>query len=453
MTLKQQLSSLCQPLLFTCLLAGSVTALNAAESDPAANQDKAQGIPLEEIRLFTEVFERIKNAYVEPVDDAKLLEDAVRGMLAGLDPHSVYLEPEAFTDLQSHTSGEFGGLGIEVGMEDGFVRVITPIDDTPAERAGVKAGDLIIKLGDQPVQGMDLNDAVKLMRGKPGSELILTVVRDGEDKPLEITVVRDVIRVASVKKRMLDSNVGYLRITQFQVNTAKDLTRAVEKLTKQNELQGIVLDLRNNPGGVLRAAVEVSDAFLEQGLIVYTQGRLPNSELRYNATSATLIGAEIPLVVLINQGSASASEIVAGALQDQGRAVIMGVDSFGKGSVQTILPLNKDRAVKLTTARYYTPDGRSIQAQGIVPDIYVGQADISLKESGDFIKERDLSGHLENGENNGAKQADTKASLAETDFQLYEALNLLKALAIVKTNKVAEAEVKAEVEAQPVTAE
>ncbi|MEH6577459.1 MAG: S41 family peptidase [Amphritea sp.] len=401
--------------------------------------DTPAALPLEEIRLFTEVFDRIKRAYVEPVDDAKLLEDAIRGMLAGLDPHSTYLEPDAFSELQTHTSGEFGGLGIEVGIEDGFVRVITPIDDTPAQRAGIKAGDLIIKLGGQPVQGMDLNDAVKLMRGRPGSELILTIIREGEDKPLEITVIRDVIRVASVKQRVLSEGFGYLRITQFQVNTGKDLERAIEKLNKQTDLKGLVLDLRNNPGGVLRAAVEVSDAFMDDGLIVYTQGRLENSELRYSATSKNL-GNGLPLVVLINQGSASASEIVAGALQDQERAIIMGVDSFGKGSVQTILPLGKDRALKLTTARYYTPSGRSIQAQGIEPDIYVSEADIKLRERGNFIKEKDLSGHLENGDVASTPNLSNGTMLAETDYQLYEALNLLKGLAIVNQAKLGESE-------------
>ncbi|MBR9866716.1 MAG: S41 family peptidase [Oceanospirillales bacterium] len=431
MTLKQQLSSLSKPLLLGCLLSGLATPLFAADTAP--ENEPAKAIPLEEIRLFTEVFERIKNAYVEPVDDAKLLEDAVRGMLAGLDPHSAYLEPEAFSDLQSHTSGEFGGLGIEVGLEDGFIRVIAPIDDTPAQRAGIKAGDLIVKLGDQSVQGMGLADAVKLMRGKPGSELVLTVVREGEDKPLEIVVVRDIIRVASVKQRMLDDGIGYLRITQFQVNTGKDLRSAIEKLKADHELKGVVLDLRNNPGGVLRAAVEVCDAFLDQGLIVYTEGRVANSELRYNATQNTLIDNSVPIVVLINQGSASASEIVAGALQDQARAVIMGVDSFGKGSVQTILPLTKQRALKLTTARYYTPLGRSIQAQGIVPDIYVAEADVNLKDSGNFIKERDLSGHLENVKVNDPDPAEPLVSMVESDFQLYEALNLLKGLAVVKS--------------------
>lgn len=431
MKLTQQLSALTK----TLLLTGAVCAPGLIQ---AAETEGQSTIPLEEIRLFTEVFERIKNAYVEPVDDAKLLEDAVRGMLEGLDPHSVYLEPQAFSELQTHTSGEFGGLGIEVGMEDGFVRVIAPIDDTPAQRAGIKAGDLIVKLGDEPVQGMDLSDAVKLMRGKPGSELLLTIVRDGEDKPLEITVVRDVIRVASVKQRVLDEGIGYLRITQFQVNTGKDLQKAIARLQEKTELEGLVLDLRNNPGGVLRAAVEVSDAFIDEGLIVYTQGRLPNSELRYNATENTLI-PDLPLVILINQGSASASEIVAGALQDHGRAVIMGVDSFGKGSVQTILPLTKDRAVKLTTARYYTPEGRSIQAQGIEPDIYVAEADVKLRDNGNFVKERDLTGHLENGEEDSADHNQIGSALVQSDFQLYEAVGLLKGLSIVNRVQTARA--------------
>ncbi|WP_271271419.1 S41 family peptidase [Aliamphritea hakodatensis] len=436
MKLTKQLASLCKPLGLPCLLSMSLLGgVVQAEDAPAP---VVKPLPLEEIRVFTEVFDRIRQDYVEQVSDEQLLEDAIRGMLAGLDPHSTYLEPSAFSELQTHTSGEFGGLGIEVGMEDGFVRVITPIDDTPAQKAGVKAGDLIIKLGDQAVQGMDLNDAVELMRGPAGSELVLTIVREGEEKPLEITVVRDVIRVASVKQRVLDDGIGYLRITQFQVNTGNDLKRAMEKLEAETELKGLVLDLRNNPGGVLRAAVDVSDAFMDEGLIVYTKGRKANSELQYKATSERL--TDIPLVVLINQGSASASEIVAGALQDQGRAVIMGVDSFGKGSVQTVLPLTKERALKLTTARYFTPSGRSIQAQGIKPDIYVAEAEIKLRESGNFIKESDLSGHLENGEDGSEDAVTDVRRIAETDYQLYEAIGLLRGLAIARkvTEKAAD---------------
>lgn len=405
----------------------------AAEKEPVQEKvEQVKSLPLDELRLFTEVFQRIKTAYVEPVDDATLLEDALRGMILGLDPHSAYLEPKEFETLQQHTSGEFGGLGIEVGMEDGFVRVITPIDDTPAQRAGVKAGDLITKLDDQPVQGLSLNEAVDLMRGKPGTEVTLTIVRDGEEKPLEISVVRDVIQVASVKSRTIDEEYAYIRVSQFQVNSGKEVHKHVERLLEK-DIKGVVLDLRNNPGGVLQAAVDISDIFLNEGLIVYTEGRLAESEQKFSATSTTLV-PDLPMVVLINGGSASASEIVAGALQDQERAVIMGQPSFGKGSVQTILPLTQERALKLTTALYYTPDGRSIQAQGIKPDILVEDAEITLRKDGpQFLKESDLSGHLDNG--NGEKNGDANVSdehLAERDYQLYEAVNLLKALVIVR---------------------
>lgn len=410
------------------------------QSSPAASVQQntetsaPEALPLQELRLFAEIFGRIKNAYVEPVDDAKLLEDAIRGMISGLDPHSAYLEPEEFESLQIHTSGEFGGLGIEVGMRDGFIRVVSPIDDTPAQRAGIQSGDLITKLDDTSTQGMDLSEAVNLMRGKPGEPITLTIVREGEEKPLEITLVRDVIQVASVKGRVLEPGFGYLRITQFQVNTGNELNRRIEKLRKDGDLKGIVLDLRNNPGGVLQAAVDVSNAFLNEGLIVYTEGRLANSEHRFSATSETTLPA-LPLVVLINGGSASASEIVAGALQDHKRAIIMGEDSFGKGSVQTVLPLDAERALKLTTARYFTPQGRSIQAQGIVPDIQVSDAELKLRaERHNGLKERDLSGHLENS-NEEAVNHDNSQSLASQDYQLYEALNLLKALNTVMARK------------------
>ncbi|MDO6595129.1 S41 family peptidase [Neptuniibacter sp. 1_MG-2023] len=411
----------------------SLSVIAAEAPVPDTEEVKTEKVlPLDELRLFTEVFQRIKSSYVEPVDDAQLLEDALRGMIAGLDPHSAYLEPSEFEDLQAHTSGEFGGLGIEVGIEDGFVRVITPIDDTPAQRAGVKAGDLITKLDDHAVQGMDLSKAVELMRGKPGSKIILTVVRQGEDKPLEIEVIRDVIQVASVKSRMLDDNIAYLRVSQFQVDSGKEVNKHLKRLMK-NDLKGVVLDLRNNPGGVLQAAVDIGNTFLNDGLIVYTKGRLPDSEQRFGATQDTLV-PDLPMVVLINGGSASASEIVAGALQDQKRAIIMGLPSFGKGSVQTVLPLTKERALKLTTARYYTPAGRSIQAQGIKPDIEVKDADITLRDNGpEYLKERDLSGHLENGDEGKTDMSDADvAGLAAQDYQLYEALNLLKALVIVQ---------------------
>src|SRR5690554_3832271 len=302
----------------------------------AQEREAAAPLPLNELRTFTEVLERIRTSYVEPVDDATLLESAIRGMLEGLDPHSAYLEPEAFQGLQDTTSGQFGGLGIEVGQEDGFIKVISPIDDTPASRAGIEPGDLIVKIDDHPVKGMSLMDAVDRMRGPAGSKITLTLVR-GAGTPFDVELERAVIKVKSVRTEALDPGYAYLRITQFQNNTGEEVRRSLKTLTDKDELKGLVLDLRNNPGGVLQSAVEVADAFLSDGLIVYTKGRLPNSELRFNATAANP-GGDVPLVVLINGGSASALEIVAGALQDRGRAVIMGTDSFGKGSVQTVLP-------------------------------------------------------------------------------------------------------------------
>ncbi len=406
-----------------------------AERDTKATS----GLPVEELRTFSDVFGRIKNDYVEDVEDSEMLKNAIRGMLSGLDPHSSYLDQEQFKELQVGTSGEFGGLGIEVGMEDGFVKVIAPIDDTPAERAGIKAGDLIIRLDDTPVKGLTLNDAVKIMRGKPGTVLRLTVVREGVDQPLKIDIKRDIIKVKSVKSRMLEDGFGYVRISQFQSKTAENMVDAIEVLKKESggSLKGLVLDLRNNPGGVLNGAVAVSDAFLKKGLIVYTEGRVSDSKLRFNATPDDILDAA-PLVILVNQGSASASEIVSGALQDHRRAIIVGTPTFGKGSVQTILPLSNGTAVKLTTARYYTPSGRSIQAEGIKPDIELEQVRISAVESSlDPIKEADLSRHLSNGNGKKSrKSADGKAEdgeeepLAQKDYQLYEALNLLKGLAI-----------------------
>ncbi len=391
-------------------------------------------LPLDDLRTFTEVFAKIKQEYVEPVEDKTLLENAVRGMLSGLDPHSAYLDPESYKELQVGTTGEFGGLGIEVGMENGFVKVIAPIDDTPAQRAGIKAGDLIIRLDDTPVKGLTLREAVKLMRGKPGTSILLTIVREGEEKPLKIKVTRAVIRVKSVKSRMLDDGFGYLRITSFQSKTGDNLHDAVRRLKKENggELSGLVLDLRNNPGGVLSAAVEVSDAFLDEGLIVYTEGRNPGSRLSFSATPGDILDGA-PLVVLVNGGSASASEIVAGALQDHHRGIIMGDKTFGKGSVQTILPLGNGSALKLTTARYYTPSGRSIQAEGIVPDIKLERVRVAAVEKGpEGIKEADLAGHLENDKSNGdkAEEGDGKdlVELLTRDYQLYEALNILRSL-------------------------
>ncbi|NKQ09640.1 S41 family peptidase [Pseudomonas sp. SST3] len=394
-------------------------------------------LPLDELRTFAEVLDRIKAAYVEPVDDKTLLENAIKGMLSNLDPHSAYLEPEAFAELQESTSGEFGGLGIEVGMEDGFIKVVSPIDDTPASKAGIEAGDLIVKIDGKPTKGMSMMDAVGMMRGKPGSDISLSLVREG-GKPFSVNLTRAVIKVNSVKSQMLEPGYGYLRVTQFQINTGEEVGKALAKMRKENgnKLNGLVLDLRNNPGGVLQAAVEVSDHFLTDGLIVYTKGRIANSELRFNADPADA-SEGVSLVVLINGGSASASEIVAGALQDQKRGVVMGTDSFGKGSVQTVLPLNNDRALKLTTALYYTPNGRSIQAQGIEPDIQVTRAKLTREQAVEGVREADLAGHLGNG--NGGPERPTGTSITsdsprpqDEDFQLGQALNLLKGLNLTR---------------------
>ena len=395
-------------------------------------------VPLDELRTFTDVYARIKTDYVVEVGDKKLLEYAIRGMLAGLDPHSAYLDADEFRELEIGTTGEFGGLGIEVGMEDGFVKVISPIDDTPAQRAGVKAGDLIVRLNEKPVKGMSLTDAVNLMRGKKGTDITLTIVREGVDEPVTLSITRDIIRVKSVKDQLLEPGFGYVRITSFQAKTTQSLIDAIEELRKENggNLKGLVLDLRNNPGGVLSGAVGVSDAFLNDGLIVYTEGRGEDSELRYSATSGDVLDGT-PMVVLINGGSASASEIVAGAMQDQKRAIIMGSKSFGKGSVQTILPLNENAALKLTTARYYTPSGRSIQAQGIKPDIPLEDLTLMHAKGDDIapLTEADLAGHLVN-EAEDESQEETKdvpsSPLAEKDYQLKEALNLLKGINIVQ---------------------
>lgn len=420
----------------------------AQDTAPAATVETEQPqatkgkLPLDELRIFTEVMHRIKTAYVEDIDDKTLLDHAIKGMLEGLDPHSTYLEPSDFKNLEESTSGEFGGLGIEVSLEDGLIRVVTPIDDTPAERAGVEAGDLIIKLDDKAVKGMSLKDAIELMRGKPGEAIKLTIIREGGNKPMELTVVRDIIKVLSVRQRVLEPGYGYIRLSQFQMDSGKEVLKAIDKLKDEQgdkPLKGLVLDLRNNPGGVLQAAVEVADAFLSDGLIVYTKGRMGNTDMSYSANPDDPSNG-IPLVVLINSGSASASEIVAGALQDHHRAVLLGTRSFGKGSVQTVLPLSTDeeRGLKLTTALYYTPNGRSIQAEGIKPDIQVDLAQVThnrTENSG--YREADLQGHLENG--NGkkgkpakGKKADAKSEkpLDERDYQLSQALNILKGMHI-----------------------
>ncbi|MEE4362079.1 MAG: S41 family peptidase [Pseudomonadales bacterium] len=399
---------------------------SAAETTPAP---VAEGVlPLDDLRTFVEVFDRIRSAYVEEIDDRTLLESAIRGMLEHLDPHSAYLVRDAYLDLQEATSGEFGGVGIEVGFEDGLVKVITPIDGTPAERAGILAGDVIIRLDDASVKELGMMGAIEAMRGEPGTAVKLTVMRVGVEAPLDFEIERAVIEVASVNHRMMEPGYGYLRIAQFQDRTGRDVLEALDALRSEagGTLNGLVLDLRNNPGGVLQSSVTVADAFLRSGRIVYTEGRLDGAQVSYNATAEDRIDGT-PMVVLVNEGSASASEIVAGALQDHRRAVIMGTQSFGKGSVQTVLPLADDRAIKLTTALYFTPNGRSIQAQGIIPDITVDRGQISADTAErDTTRESDLPRHL--GARN-ARPGDAPASaLSSDDYQLAEALNLLKGL-------------------------
>jgi len=419
----------------TGFLGGTLFGLLVAVALSVHALKEEEQIPFEDLQAFTEVFSKVKSDYVESVDEKKLIEDAIRGMLNGLDPHSSYLNTSEFSDLKIGTTGQFGGLGIEVGMENGFVKVISPIDDTPAFRAGVKASDLIIKLDDKSVKGMTLNEAVKIMRGKPNTSIELTIVREGEPKPLVIKITREIIRVKSVKNRMLEPGYGYVRITNFQSRTTTDLLKAISDLQKEARLKGMILDLRNNPGGVLNGAVGVSDAFIDDGLIVYTEGRIDDSSHRYLATPGDSLNG-VPLVVLINGGSASASEIVAGALQDHKRGIILGTKSFGKGSVQTIQELRNGSAVKLTTARYFTPHGRSIQATGIEPDIKLSTVKLSStdEKARASYSEADLDGSLSNpnGDTNGAdNKKDESEALAESDFQLYEALNLLKGLNIL----------------------
>jgi len=457
------------------MLAGAAMTLNFSA---VADKEAKSALPVEELRTFTEVFARIKSDYVEPVEDKKLITEAINGMVSGLDPHSSYLDAEGYKDLQIGTQGEFGGLGIEVGMEDGFVKVVSPIEDTPAFKAGIKPGDLIIKLDETPVKGMSLNDAVKRMRGKPGQPITLTLSRKGVDKPIVLTLVRAVIKIRSVKSKLLDGGYGYVRVTQFQEHTGELLTEALQKLYKDNKapLKGLILDLRNDPGGLLNGAVAVTAAFVKpDSLVVYTDGRTEDAKMRLMASREYYLRPtqadylknlppdvkKVPMVVLVNGGSASASEIVAGALQDHKRAIVMGTPTFGKGSVQTILPLAQGTAIKLTTARYYTPNGRSIQAKGIVPDIISEDpADSTDDDLG--VREADLDKHLINNEKTEviivkpageAKRTDTPGKtdkpkdpkdkrpalepgevVSKNDYQVNQALSLLKGLQIMQNN-------------------
>ncbi|NTV96347.1 MAG: S41 family peptidase [Thiobacillus sp.] len=438
----------------------------------AVAEREPQALPVEDLRAFAEIFGKIKSDYVEPVEDKKLITEAINGMLAGLDPHSAYLDPEAFKEMQVGTQGEFGGLGIEVGMEDGFVKVVSPIEDTPAFKAGLKSGDLIIKLDDTPVKGMTLNDAVKRMRGKPGTDITLTIIRKGETKPVIATLTRAVIKIKSVKYKLVEPGYGYIRVTQFQERTGDNMAAALKDLEASNKgaLKGLVLDLRNDPGGLLNTAVGIAGAYLKPGaLVVYTDGRTEDSKMKLTNSRENYLRhgdtdylkglpawvKDVPMVVLVNGGSASASEIVAGALQDHKRALVVGTQSFGKGSVQTILPLANGTAIKLTTARYYTPSGRSIQAKGITPDIIAEEATVTQGSAPRIdIREADLERHLTNGdeetagkkakptdkpakapadkEEEGKQDAEPVEIVSTKDYQFSQALMLLKGLNLLR---------------------
>ena len=444
---------------FYLALSVLILSLNTAHAE--AKTAVGEPLPLDILKEFTDAFASIKSDYVEDIDDKTILKNAIKGMLSGLDPHSSYLDESGYKHLKEGTTGEFGGLGIEVGMEDGLIKVISPIDDTPAQKAGIKPGDLIFRIDDKSVKDMTMDESIKIMRGKPGTEIKLSIIREGQDKPLIITLKRAIIKVKSVKSKLLDKHYAYIRISSFQSRTAEQLKKAIKKLNKEHKkqyegaaLKGLILDLRNNPGGVLNGSVAVADVFLNQGLIVYTKGRIKDSNLKFSATHGDMLNAA-PLVVLVNGGSASASEIVAGALQDHKRAVIMGSDTFGKGSVQTIKPLSRKTAIKLTTARYYTPSGRSIQAEGIKPDITLANVNLKKSEHDAFmqVKEVDLKGHLkqtnkkkvhgsdkmkstEAGAKSDKKELENDSD-KETDYGLHEALNLLKGMNILNTQSSA----------------
>lgn len=406
----------------------------AAYADKKKKSSDENQLPLEELRTFTRVYDHVRNAYVKEVSDTQLLEYAIKGMIAELDPHSAYLDKEAFAELQATTSGEFGGVGLEVGLDEGIIKVITPLDGSPSQKAGIKPGDIIVRLDDQSMKGKTLSDTARIMRGPKDTPIKISVQRKGVDETLEITVIRDVIHVQSVIIKPLAEHYLYIRIAQFQVNTGKDFVARLRDSFKQNpKTKGLILDLRNNPGGVLQASIDVADAFLTDGLVAYTEGRTNNSNISYNATPGD-ISAGLPLVVLINSGSASASEVVAGALQDQKRAVIMGTRSFGKGSVQTVIPISDDRAIKLTTALYYTPKGRSIQAKGIEPDVRL-EANTTAKDNKTITSEANLPGHIPNQNGNEAAVSNDRESAITDDIlqdsQVLDAVNLLKGLRIL----------------------
>ena len=421
----------------TVALLHTATAAQAEDTTTAtsATNDQNAELPLKDLRLFTRIFEHIRRSYVDPISDQQLLENAIKGMLGEMDPHSAYLDAEIFENIQESTQGEFTGVGIEMTTENGFIKVITPIDDTPAQKAGILAGDIIIKIDQESIQGFSNHEAAERIRGAAGSSVVFTIIRENNDQPIDITVTRDIIRSISVKGRVIDDAIGYIRIAQFQANTGTEFVRTIKKLRTNNDhLDGFIIDLRNNPGGVLQASVQVVDSLIHEGLVVSTKGRLENSNVEYKATDGDDTNG-LPIIVLVNGGSASASEIVAGALQDHQRAVIMGTQTFGKGSVQTILPIGDKKGIKLTTALYFTPNGRSIQAKGIEPDILVEPATITAINTGTRITEASLDKHLKNandedGSNNN-KNKNNHSGVNPKDNQLFEAINLLKGLAIL----------------------
>ncbi len=393
----------------------------------------------QKLRIFTDVLQKVQENYVEEVDIDKLIYGAIEGMLATLDPHSNFLSPDVYKELQVETKGRFGGLGIEITIRDGILTIVSPIEDTPAYRAGLKAKDKITKIDGESTKNMTLFEAVKRMRGKPGTSVTLTIVREGVQKPMEVTIVRDIIKIVSIKSRLLDEHYGYVRLIQFQENTSKELDKALADLESvKGGLKGLILDLRNNPGGLLDQAVAVADRFLESGRIVYTDARISTQKMEFNAHPKKQLH-DYPMVVLVNSGSASASEIVAGALQDHRRAIILGTTTFGKGSVQTVIPLDDGSGLKLTTAQYFTPSGRSIQAKGIEPDIVVPQEVPARSEEPkqEGIREKDLERHLETKENNDTKELEPpegKRSIDDEslrlDVQLTRALEILKSWTI-----------------------
>ena len=429
-------------LFFTALVCQPVSAQETAEgphdNPHQADLEERQSLPLEELQMFADVFNQIRQGYVESVPDSKLFEMAVQGMLSGLDPHSVFLEEKAYDSLQENTQGEFSGLGIEIGQERGYITIIAPIDGSPAEAAGLEAGDVILKIDGESIRDLPVDRSVDLMRGPTGSEVLLTIGRRGTQDPFDVTVIRDIIKVPSVRSRELMKGYLWLRAAQFQKDTGNEAIAVLQEALAENDLKGVVLDLRNNPGGVLGASVDMAGALLDGGLVVYTEGRHPQAAERFEASLGDILD-DLPIVVLINGGSASASEIVAGALQDRRRAVIMGTRSFGKGSVQTILPVTETRAVKLTTALYYTPNGRSIQAEGIVPDIVVERAEVKSVESARRTKESDLQGSLSGGDPVDTEaESESLTELRNSDNQLYEALTLLRGINLLRPTTVPE---------------